>query len=577
MVLLSSLIVLSVCGCIPNRIYRPAEDKAIVTVPPQPGLPTDKPTPTTSEKSCANDEQHLIERPCLAFLEFDDFGETRQKNSSGRPSQLNGILDLIENARRQDPAGQPLIITFIHGWKHNASGIGDPGGEDTNILGLESSLNYLKQQLLKQNPKHTPQVVIGIYIAWRGGLIKPSWPVAQQFTYWNREATAIQVGNTSLTDALIEISDAAKEGVACRPGDPCNKSQDCLALPDQLGKGEPNSGSCTPILLFVGHSFGGLVMERALSQATVTRMEEEWNQESIRSMLATRNAATTSGQQPAAASPATPALVAAVVNRVAITPLADLVIFINSAAAASESKQLMDYLASTGFTYRPPGACKGSIEFCAMDQPAILSVTSEADIDTGFVLKIGHALPLLGYKIDRSVRPKPDSPPDPHERTAAYSRACFNPSNPVVSDPDASNQNPWRISDLSQSDYYMSTTAHLQPLWSHLVCKLDEKGAMVSDVCKANEGPGIVRYTTYTLGDTQYAIVPMKGRCNGTPYWAIQLPKEIVPDHNTIFTERLISFLQLFIPQPEVLGTYTRPALTTPLSRQVTPEQATPQ
>jgi hypothetical protein len=139
----------------------------------------------------------------------------------------------------------------------------------------------------------------------------------------------------------------------------------------------------------------------------------------------------------------------------------------------------------------------------------------------------------------------------------------------------------------------MSTTAHLQPLWSHLVCRLDDKGVPVSADCKANQVQGVAPYSTYTLNDTEdsaipatnnssvnssvhltrYWIVPVKNRCNGTPYWAIQVPKEIVPDHNTIFTERLISFLQLFIPQPEEVGTYTRPELTTPMSRQVAEEQ----
>jgi hypothetical protein len=591
--LLSVALALSVCGCIANRIYRPADtnsakDKAIVVVPPQAALPTPKPAPTTPEKSCTEDESHLLARPCLAFLEFDDFGETRQKNTSGRPSQLNGILELIDKARRQDPDGQPLIVTFVHGWKHNASGVGDPGGEDTNILGLESAVNFLFQQYQDQKKPH---VVIGVYIAWRGGLISPSWPVAQQFTYWNREATAIEVGNTGLTDALIEISDAAKQGIACDAKDLCAQSKDCSDLPKELEAGGPNTGSCTPILLFVGHSFGGLVMERALSQATVTRMEEEWNQENIRAMLAKQSAA--GGQAARNAAAAASAQANAGANRVTITPLADLVIFINSAAAATESKQLMDYLASTGFVYRPSALCKGQAQECGENQPAILSVTSEADIDTGFVLKIGHALPLLGYKIDKSVRPKPDPAPKSNERTADYSRACFNPDKDVVSNPEASNQNPWRVSDLSQSDYYMSTTAHLQPLWSHLVCRLDDKGVPVTDICKANAGPGIVPYDTYTLNDTdgsppaaainsgvhltKYWIIPVKDRCNGTPYWAMELPKEIVPDHNTIFTERLITFLQLFIPQPEEVGTYTRPQLTTPLSRQTTQLQAAAQ
>ena len=58
-------------------------------------------------------------------------------------------------------------------------------------------------------------------------------------------------------------------------------------------------------------------------------------------------------------------------------------------------------------------------------------------------------------------------------------------------------------------------------------------------------------YETCNIGQKGYAVQAKDGRCNGTPYWAIQVPKEFIPDHNTIFTERLLQFLMPFIPTPQ--------------------------
>jgi hypothetical protein len=487
-----------VCGChIRNQIYRPVgnsdsaalqNDQSEIAVPPPPKLPMPKGAawPPHPETPC--DRGRLAERPCLAFLEFDDFGETWQKNPSGRPSQLQRIVSLISDAKKQDPNGAPLIIAFLHGWKHNASEGNKSGGDDPNIIGFAAVLNELHQL-------RPGRVIVGIYLAWRGGLISPYWPVSQQFTYWNREATAIRVGNTSLTDALIEISDAARANGDC-----------------------PN---CGPVLVYVGHSFGALALERALSQATVTRMEREWNDANAQA----QNDSNSYG-------------------RVNIQPLANLVIYVNSAAAATESKQLMDYLASSRYIYHPDNE---------RDEPLFLSVTSEADLATGLALKIGHAVPLLGFKWNGSMRAKSTEATPPSGPNSGYARACFDPSSPNAS-------STVRF-DLSQSDYYMSTTAHLQQLWSHEL--LAEPSASLEDVptCFPNQGGNT--YMTCRIGNFNYSLKPLPGRCNGTPYWVIQVPKEIIPDHGTIFTSRLIAFLIPFIESAE-----TRPQLSRPLQSQ---------
>jgi hypothetical protein len=431
---------------------------------PQVPMPNGQAWPDKEDRCTTKSD--MIAHPCLAFLEFDDFGESWQKNPSGRPAQLQRIVELISTAKKEDPGHEPIILTFLHGWKHNASGGKKPGDDDSNIIGFATVLNKLHHD----SPN---RAILGIYFAWRGGLISPYWPVSQQLSYWNREATAMRVGNTSLTEALIEISDTAWT--------------DCPA-------------HC-PVLVYVGHSFGALALERALTQATATRMERDWQE-----------GRTQNGSE-----------------SILIHPLASLVIYVNSAAAAIESKQLMDYLASSRFTYRPDKN---------RDEPLFLSVTSQADLATGLALKIGHAVPLLGYKRDGSMRAK-SAHTEATGATSEYARACF--------DPAATDHRSFLRLDLAQSDYYMSTAAHLQPLWSHQVIQKRASGPEMPDEQACSLGNSNDPYMTCRIGDFEYTVNTVQNRCNGTPYWVMEVPKEIIPDHGTIFTGRLITFLMPFI------------------------------
>ena len=51
--------------------------------------------------------------------------------------------------------------------------------------------------------------------------------------------------------------------------------------------------------------------------------------------------------------------------------------------------------------------------------------------------------------------------------------------------------------------------------------------------------------STFQLADTKacFAVQERPGRCNGTPYWLMEIDPEVVPDHSTIFTQRFIYFI----------------------------------
>src|SRR5439155_2908121 len=103
-------------------------------------------------------------------------------------------------------------------------------------------------------------------------------PVVKEFTYWNRRDTATYIPGSNLSEAMLRVALATK-------GPAYN---------------EPSR------LIVVGHSFGGLVLERTVTQYLTRRVVE--------------NASST------------------------FHPFADLLVFVNEAAAATEAIQFLTML-----------------------------------------------------------------------------------------------------------------------------------------------------------------------------------------------------------------------------------------
>ena len=244
-------------------------------------------------------------------------------------------------------------MVFVHGWKHNASA-GPP--EDTNVQGVKDFLNMLQEHYPNQYVDSRGNActaraglgclklrhpVLGIYIAWRGNSVPEILPVAQTFSYFNRETVAYRVGNTSLTDTISRISEAAH--------------------PDGSG-----ANPYQPFLLMMGHSFGGLVLERTLAQALMERM-------------------TTVKEQLQEGTP----------EPYVKASFADLIVYVNTAVVAADSKQVLDQFAQNQVQNTVPGVKR---------YPIIVSISSATDQATLSAIAIGHALPTLGMKLTGSVR-----------------------------------------------------------------------------------------------------------------------------------------------------------------------------
>ena len=426
-------------GCVSNRLYRAGTKSTVTVQPPVGGKPSAmldgcEPKPLT---------------PCMAFLEFDDFGEMFEAK------QLDHAIELIESSKTANK--HPVVVTFVHGWQNNA----DPGRDkdkEGNAYGFGQALIPLAEKY-----KNTP--VIGIYVAWRGELVSKYWPLRRQFSYFNREQAAIRIPGARMTNALARIVRAAHD-------------VDGYAIQ-------------------VGHSFGGLILERALTQATVNQIQ------SVESEPA-------SGA-PNSLAPRTPA--AEPNSQEKTRADADLTVFVNSAAPATEAKQMLDVLKDC--KPQPTGPPRNP------DTALFISISSMSDAATKVALPIGHGYPFLKYKFNGSLR---------------------------ANDPLACSDD-----HISQGSFYMSSAAHMAVLQSHQVvedddmshCKQAAEDRRSNDVERASAA---WQYFTPPFLEKCYKIEEKKDAWNNTPYWIMEVPSEIIPDHSTIFTGRLISMLVNLVP-----------------------------
>ncbi|MFT5498398.1 MAG: hypothetical protein ACI9TH_003810, partial [Kiritimatiellia bacterium] len=199
----------------------------------------------------------------FAVVEFDEQGELWQRE------QLSGLLTHIDEVKR---SGQNvLLMLYVHGWNHNAS----PRSE--NYRRFRALIEELPIESIKLGPSNErPNHLMGVYIGWPGRGIDTrvfSVPWAETrwgastglgtrmvgglydfvyqlsdlprvFTFWNRAGVAEKVSQVAATETLLAITAALKMPV--------------INEQEQLGDMR---------MIVIGHSMGGLVVERAMNQA----------------------------------------------------------------------------------------------------------------------------------------------------------------------------------------------------------------------------------------------------------------------------------------------------------------------
>jgi pimeloyl-ACP methyl ester carboxylesterase len=151
-------------------------------------------------------------------VEFDDQG------ASYHERQMEWVDDQLSAFAGQ----RPIILVFVHGWKHNAR------TRDPNLLAMDT---VLKQTAEAEAAVHSNRPVVGIFVGWRGLSFYAGW--LTNLTFWNRKAAALRVALGSVRELFARL---------------------------RRFREDKDSEST---LVIVGHSFGGLVVFSALVQSMV--------------------------------------------------------------------------------------------------------------------------------------------------------------------------------------------------------------------------------------------------------------------------------------------------------------------
>jgi hypothetical protein len=237
----------------------------------------------------------------IAFIEFGEQGSYQD------PTQLKNALDLIQNTER------PLVITYVHGWQNNV--------ESGDVQSFESLLARLNRAPAIRNVGFR---LVGVYLGWRGKLTPV--PLLKEISFWNRKATAERLAsNYDCYDAIASISEEARR------------------------KGRGNQYT-----VLLGHSFGGLIVERSVAHAI--NAEIHGHADTDRSMPA------------------------------------DLVIAVNPAADSVLARQMIAAL----YSRKTEGT-----------RPLFVSITSTGDWATGTVFPIGTGLASVSKGFNQVEAPGP--------------------------------------------------------------------------------------------------------------------------------------------------------------------------
>lgn len=246
----------------------------------------------------------------LAIVEFDDQGEL------WAPPQVSRTLDAIEQANEAE-AGS-VVIVFVHGWNNNASEKHEQK-EGYSLYEFKQFLNLIRDSRQQRSGSAKTAALVGVFVAWRG---KSALGPLHPFTFYGRQraATRIASGPTAV-DAVTRIVRKAK-------GNPKSK------------------------VLLIGHSFGGWIMERSLSQLIV------------------RGAAAAEEQT--------------------LNVQVDLALLVNPASPSLEAKQVIEVLARERFKVYRVDADGNRFE-----RPLLISLTSKADSATRVLYPVGRSLGAL--------------------------------------------------------------------------------------------------------------------------------------------------------------------------------------
>src|SRR3984893_13521028 len=280
-----------------------------------------------------------------SFIEFDG------KGSFLGDDQFENALQVLDSRKARSDV---LLVIYCHGWMNNA--------QSGDVLHFVSFLRRLadSSSIRSQNLR-----VEGVYLGWRGAEYLPVISRTneidpQLYADFGAELTDPKWNNSKITDSIISparylsywsIKDRAEFHVSRVP-----LARAVFNLAFKLKSPTEERIGRHHRVFIIGHSFGALLLEQAIGQASVSLINSEWNQEK-----------TLDARWPF-----------------------DLIVFLNSAAPSLYAKQLGEFL---------------QLDHKTSARPRIVSITSTGDWATGIFHPLGNWAKRFAPDLQRRYHP----------------------------------------------------------------------------------------------------------------------------------------------------------------------------
>jgi pimeloyl-ACP methyl ester carboxylesterase len=360
----------------------------------------------------------------LSFVEFDERGDFWDRKQLGDASRT------IRNAKKP-----VLLVTFIHGWHNNAAS----GDVETfrcllSELAISESLGGFQ--------------VHGVFLGWRGRVLQGP---LDYVTFLDRKAAATRVAGTPITETIFELIRQAR-------------------------KAHPDQSKC----VVIGHSFGGLVLEKAMAQALTGGVLAQDVQ---------------TGGKPFDAP-------------------ADLILLVNSATESIYAKEMSDMFARIG-----------NRDSVNPNRPLLISITSKSDSATHGWFPIGTFLPnLFAHRRYHW---------DPHYGTDSYEVD----QHEYLTKTPGNNPRLFTHRVLPEPpppDAFSTTQAVLRRSRQTEVC-IAANPAFEENL-RHSHGTTFATSDPKNPNEFKWWKLVKIDIASRTPYWILQVPDEIIHEHSPIFT-----------------------------------------